>query len=1108
MNLLIQRKNCIASALSLVIGSMGVASVAADTIFSWDLQDYDNDGLKSDFAFYSPPSGDSANTFGPAGETGCTAAADLNTCDPIFFDSGEIAVNVFSTGFNFGGTGQFAPNVTDGVGGGTTSGQIFVADSDGNLGISFTELDFGGVFGGVQFLLAPDDINAVAEDPGFPLASNGDGTVNAVIRWVGTIDEPTSPFDGFASNWRLEGTIAVADAAPFIFINNGGFGASGDVTTQVIPDTTYVDQGAVCQDVVDGQITGAAFTTTINNPNDPSTGPAGSSFPVVYECTDSQSNVSQATRTVVAGADTDPPVITLGVGASEPGRNDSADGSIVDILVGVPYLDAGATCVDNLDGNIPLGSIAPPFFVTPNPPLVDTSTASTGNIIQFSCDDNAGNGPTVADRTVNVLADDQPPVITLNGANPLTVALGGVYDDPGAVCTDTNPVDPDPVDISANLDISPTSIDTSQQGTTLVTYNCNDAAGNPAVEQTRTVNVVSGENFRIISMTISDLDGDGIAGCFKFDSLDTATCSLANRFSSDGSAVSGFDEPANATFSGTGTDLDDDGNPIGIRFGVFQPITEFKVPPEFGTQPQPVGPISPGFMFSGFPFVPLTVDPPTTSAEPPSGFVTVSGNTGIITIESMPFSGLYNSSNPNLFFLNPDPGTLSSVVFQINNDDDGVTRTFDYSMTWSHIITPEEDPTGAFVNFNAFWRLEGVIKADSVPFVVNEPPQVTDMRASQSDRDPTTIVVTNDGTVTVSVTASDPDGDGLLYDWSQNTVTAVGPTDQSAFEFDPFGLSDDPIAIKVIVSDDAEEPLSVETEIVLNVEISSPSLSSSEDSNGNGIDDATEGFGDDDNDGIPNYQDAIDGNTDPGRNRVDFSDPSRGDIVVGAGRLRLGQVTTAAGNGIFVTTEDEIAQYGGPGLTPVDNALDRLNLVDKVGPIEGGIRDFTVDGLGIGEAVQVVLPQDQPLPELPVYRKYTATKGWVPFSAVSGAALASAKKVNGVCPGPSDAAYDSPVDPNGNTFMVQGDECVRLTIVDGGVNDGDFTRNGVVDDPGTPSDNGTAASRDRIGNGSGGFGCTLFSASTANQSRGDLWLFALFLAGLYGIGRYRHLNRR
>ena len=70
MNLLIQRKNCIASALSLVIGSMGVASVAADTIFSWDLQDYDNDGLKSDFAFYSPPSGDSANTFGPAGETG------------------------------------------------------------------------------------------------------------------------------------------------------------------------------------------------------------------------------------------------------------------------------------------------------------------------------------------------------------------------------------------------------------------------------------------------------------------------------------------------------------------------------------------------------------------------------------------------------------------------------------------------------------------------------------------------------------------------------------------------------------------------------------------------------------------------------------------------------------------------------------------------------------------------------------------------------------------------------------------------------------------------------------------------------------------------------
>ncbi len=1095
----IHHKNCFAKALALTIGALTATVATADPIISLDLQDYNSDGLKSDFAFFSVPPGNGPNTFGATGETGCTAALDGNTCDPVFFNVGEIGTNVFSTGFNFGGTGIFAPNVTDGAGTGNMDAQIFVADSTGTLGISFTALDFGGIFGGTQFILGPDSLNAVAVDSGFPLTSNGDGTVNTTIRWVGTINDPTSAFNTFQSNWRLEGVATVTDSAPVIFINNGGFGASGDLTTNVAPNVPYVDDGAVCQDVVDGQISAPDLVTTDNNPNTPNTGPGGT-FTVVYDCTDSQNNPAQATRTVVVGTDTTPPVLTLDVAAPQAGRSDAVDGTTVDILVGIPYVDAGATCVDDFDGIIALGSTTPPFFSNPDPIVINTSTPSTGNIITFSCDDTALNGPTVAIRTVNVLADNQVPVISLNPPNPQVVAVGGTFLDPGAVCTDTNPVDAGSVDISANLVVDASAVDTNTPGSYPVTYDCADSAGNNAVQVVRTVDVVTGQNFRILSMTISDLDGDGLAGCFKFNSLD-ALCSLANRFSSDDTGDVGFTDPLNTRFSGSGTDLDGNLNPIGIRFGVFQPIINFIDPPEFGTNPQPEGPITPGFMFTGFPFVPFTFDPPSETALPPSGFVTVSGATSILTIESMPFSGLYNSATPNAFFLDPDDGTLSATITADNMDDNGTTRTFNYVMTWQHIITPLEDPTGAFNNFNAHWRLEGVITADSVPFVVNNPPQVTGISASQAALDPTSIVVRPDGFVTATVTATEPDGEGLVYDWSQSpaavVAAAVGATDQSSFMFDPAGLPAGPIALRVVVSDDnAASPLSINAQLVLRIVNTAPVLSAANDSDGDGVNDAAEGYGDADNDGIPEYQDAIDGAVDPGRNRIDFSDPASGDIVSSAGRLRLGQVTTAAGHGIFSTTETEIGIFAGPGITPTGNSTDILSQVAGIGPIADGIRDFIVEGLMPGDAVQVVIPYNTLMPALPNYRKYTPTKGWVPFTVGGGNALASAGKLpNGNCPDPTDPAYDAPVDSNGNTFIVEGDECVRLTIVDGGVNDADFTRNGVVVDPGVPAGNGAVP----VSAGGGG-GCVAIQSDTRTSMRADWWLIGLLLAGL-GVRR-------
>ncbi len=80
--------------------------------------------------------------------------------------------------------------------------------------------------------------------------------------------------------------------------------------------------------------------------------------------------------------------------------------------------------------------------------------------------------------------DETPPVITLLGDNPLNIAVGSTFEDPGFTAEDT--VDGD---ITANVVVGGDTVDTSAEGTFTITYNVSDAAGNAADEVTRTVNV-------------------------------------------------------------------------------------------------------------------------------------------------------------------------------------------------------------------------------------------------------------------------------------------------------------------------------------------------------------------------------------------------------------------------------------------------------------------------------------------------------------------------------------------------------------------------------------------------------------------------------------------
>jgi len=80
-------------------------------------------------------------------------------------------------------------------------------------------------------------------------------------------------------------------------------------------------------------------------------------------------------------------------------------------------------------------------------------------------------------------ADTTPPVITLIGANPLLIANGAAYVDPGATVTDN-------VDATRTIQGTGT-VNTAAAGDYTITYNATDASNNAAIQVTRTVQVAA-----------------------------------------------------------------------------------------------------------------------------------------------------------------------------------------------------------------------------------------------------------------------------------------------------------------------------------------------------------------------------------------------------------------------------------------------------------------------------------------------------------------------------------------------------------------------------------------------------------------------------------------
>jgi len=161
--------------------------------------------------------------------------------------------------------------------------------------------------------------------------------------------------------------------------------------------------------------------------------------------------------------DLTPPVINL------TGSNN------ITIEFNTSYNELGATATDNLEGDIS------------DKIIIDNSSLNVNVIgtyvLYYDVNDSAGNSAETVNRTVNVI-DSTPPVLTLLGDNPQEIEVGASYVELGANATDNYDGN-----LTDNITIDNSSINTNVLGSYEVLYSVNDSFGNSA-NATRIVNVV------------------------------------------------------------------------------------------------------------------------------------------------------------------------------------------------------------------------------------------------------------------------------------------------------------------------------------------------------------------------------------------------------------------------------------------------------------------------------------------------------------------------------------------------------------------------------------------------------------------------------------------
>jgi hypothetical protein len=273
--------------------------------------------------------------------------------------------------------------------------------------------------------------------------------------------------------------------------------------------STYVEHGAMCQDLADSWVStkyvDTAMKVNIHESVDTSVEKV---YTVGYDCTDKAGHKVSDTRTVTV-KDTTAPVITLNgdhIVENSAGAHVSTAGKTMDTgLFDSNAMHNKATCVDACYpttkivstlhyGACPTdasGDYANDAAVAAHDNLVGNGDLSNfpeytaGDYsVKYVCTDGAG----LTDATCRTIrnVDHTKPVIQILGSDSMTLEATheGNYIDDGATCSDQ-------VDgvISQNVEVSADVVNLSKVGTYRITYNCKDAANRAAETAERVVTV-------------------------------------------------------------------------------------------------------------------------------------------------------------------------------------------------------------------------------------------------------------------------------------------------------------------------------------------------------------------------------------------------------------------------------------------------------------------------------------------------------------------------------------------------------------------------------------------------------------------------------------------
>jgi uncharacterized repeat protein (TIGR01451 family) len=178
---------------------------------------------------------------------------------------------------------------------------------------------------------------------------------------------------------------------------------------------------------------------------------------ITWTATDGHNNSGSATQTVTVN-DTVKPTITAPSAVTV--NADPITCTATGVALGTPITGDNcsvASVINNAPSTFPLGTTSVTWTVTDGSGNTATATQAV----------------TVVDRT--------PPVITVAGANPMTIILGSAFSDPGATATDS---------CAGAISVTATSnVNTNAVGTYTVTYRATDPSGNTQTA-TRTVKVI------------------------------------------------------------------------------------------------------------------------------------------------------------------------------------------------------------------------------------------------------------------------------------------------------------------------------------------------------------------------------------------------------------------------------------------------------------------------------------------------------------------------------------------------------------------------------------------------------------------------------------------